>query len=306
MVTKAALAAVCALACAAPRALHAQQSHPSDEADFVVDGAITAGLLTGMALASFIPVDTSTRWDRQLFGSLDDSVKDNFSASAAERSDGLLTLSMVAPALLQLPRGLDESTGRRLLLYSETLAASMFLHGVAKYVVQRPRPYNYNPDQRVQDYAAAEGDDSHLSFYSGHAATAFAAAVGGSYLFSLGPNDEKAKAVVWLLQVGLATTTAGLRVRAGKHFYSDVTVGALSGSAVGILVPALHAGASGMRMPTSIEWGGMAGGLILGTVATWLLPLDSDVIAPLEDPGSAMSAPAAATRPAMLWYGSQF
>jgi membrane-associated phospholipid phosphatase len=45
---------------------------------------------------------------------------------------------------------------------------------------------------------------------------------------------------LWLGSEALAATTAVLRVEAGKHFWSDVAVGALVGSAVGYLVPQLH------------------------------------------------------------------
>jgi membrane-associated phospholipid phosphatase len=305
----------CALACAAPRPGLAQQAAPAPSlgsdweadtrVDVAIDSAITAGLLAGTLLISLVPVDTDGLWDRQLFGPLDDRVKDEFSSSAAKMADGLLVVTSVAPVLLQVPRGLNEDTGRRLLLYSEAVSASLFLNGLAKYLVQRPRPYNYHPDQRVRDYAEAEGDDSHLSFYSGHASTAFAAAVAGSYLFSLAPTDDRAKAAVWLFQLTLATATSGLRVRAGKHFYSDVVIGAVAGSATGLLVPALHAGEHGLRMPSGLEWGAMAGGVVLGGLVSWLLPLDRDVLTPL-DAASALEIPTMAPVGApTLWFTGQ-
>jgi membrane-associated phospholipid phosphatase len=274
--------------------------------DFAIDGAITAGLLAGTLLASLIPVSKDGLWDRQIFGPLDDRVKDEFSSSAAKMADALVTVTVVAPALLQLPRGLNEGTGRRLLLYSEAVSASLLLNGLAKYLVQRPRPYNYHPDQRVRDYAESAGDDSHLSFYSGHASNAFAAAVAGSYLFSLGPTDDTTRAVVWLFHVTLATATSGLRVRAGRHFYSDVAIGAVAGSATGVLVPALHAGEHGLRMPSGREWVGMAGGVFLGGLVAWLLPLDRDILTPL-DAASALEIPTMAPVSApTLWFTGQF
>jgi membrane-associated phospholipid phosphatase len=303
------------LACAAPRPGLAQEAGPGSglapdwesdtRGDFAIDGAITAGLLAGTLLVSLVPVDRNGLWERQLFGPLDDQVKDEFSSSSAQMADALLTVTTVAPVLLQLPRGLNENTGRRLLLYSEAVTASLFLNGLAKYLVQRPRPYNYHPDQRVRDYAESTGDDSHLSFYSGHASTAFAAAVAGSYLFSLGPGDEKAKATVWLLQITLAAATSGLRVRAGKHFYSDVAIGAVAGSATGLLVPALHAGEHGLRVPSSMEWGAMAVGVVMGGLVAWLLPLDSDILTPL-DAASALEIPTMAPVSApTLWFTGQ-
>lgn len=324
------LSCVCAgvLAGAAPRPVLAQQpggvpglapaagadaasgpgpDHEADtRVDLALDGVITAGLLVGSVLVSLVPVDTDGLWQRQLLGPLDDRVKDEFSSSAAKMADTLLGLTMVSPVLLQLPRGVNEDTGRRLLLYSEAVSASVLLNNLAKYLVQRPRPYNYHPDQRVRDYAGSTGDDSHLSFYSGHASTAFAAAVAGSYLFSLGPGDDQTKAVVWLFHTALATATSGLRVRAGKHFYSDVATGALAGSAMGVLVPALHAGEHGLRMPSGIEWGAMAGGVVLGGLVTWLLPLDRDVLTPLDAAGALEIPTMAPVSAPTLWYTGQF
>lgn len=321
-----ALPLACLLICAASRPGLAEQPDPAPEpgqeparspdpapddeldpgVDFALHGAITAGLLAGTLLVTLVPVDRGELWERHIFGPLDRRVENDFSASAAQWSDGLLALTLVSPVLLELPRGLRRDTGQRLLMYSEAVSASLLLNNLAKYLVQRPRPYNYHPDPRVQGYADASGDDAHLSFYSGHASSAFAAAVAGSYLFSLGPAGEDAKAVVWLIQTTLATATAGLRVRAGKHFYSDVVIGAVAGSGMGLLVPALHAGEGGLRMPSGLEWGAMAGGVILGGLASWLLPLDHDVLTPL-DAASALEIPTMAPASApVLWYTGQF
>ncbi|WP_428263318.1 phosphatase PAP2 family protein [Haliangium sp.] len=278
-----ALAALCGAGLAAAPA-HAQGFDP-DEVDPAVDGPITAGLLAGALAATLLPVDTDASWDHQIFGGLDDLVKDNFSASAAGLSDGLLTMTVAAPVLLRLPSGVNGDTGRYLLLYAEAVSTSVFANALTKYLVARPRPYTYNPDPRVQEYAREQGKDSHLSFYSGHSSTAFSAAVAGSYLFSLGDSDRKAKAVVWLVHLSLAAATANLRVRAGKHFYSDVVIGAAVGSAVGVLIPAVHAGEGGMRMPSSLEWGAIAGGVILGSVVSQFIPLHSDILTPLESDG---------------------
>ena len=44
----------------------------------------------------------------------------------------------------------------------------------------------------------------------------------------------------YLAATGVTAWTGVLRVRAHKHFPSDVLVGGLAGAAVGILVPELH------------------------------------------------------------------
>lgn len=265
---------------ALPRAGHAQEAGTDYDVSVAADGAITGGLLAGSLLVTLIPVDTSKRWSSELFGGWDDAVKAELSSSAAALSDGLLAATMIAPVLLQLPGGWNRDTGDRLLLYGQAVSANLFVNGVVKYLVQRPRPYTYHLDERVRDHVARTGKDSHLSFYSGHSSTGFTAAVAGAYLFASGAADDEIKATVWLLQLTLASTTANLRVRAGKHFYSDVLVGAVVGSAIGFAVPALHADGAVYR-PSGLEWGAMAAGVVLGTLAGQLLPFDKSVSVPV-------------------------
>ena len=47
---------------------------------------------------------------------------------------------------------------------------------------------------------------------------------------------------MWGFELALAGATANLRTRAGRHFYSDVIVGAIVGAGVGFAVPRLHGG----------------------------------------------------------------
>ena len=45
---------------------------------------------------------------------------------------------------------------------------------------------------------------------------------------------------IWMTMATLPAATAFLRVKAGKHFASDVTVGYIVGGAIGYLVPHFH------------------------------------------------------------------
>jgi membrane-associated phospholipid phosphatase len=271
-----------AVAAAVPRVSHAQEApSASSDVSLPVDGAVTVGLATGTVLLSLWPVDTSKRWAGEFFGRLDESVKANYSDRAATLSDATLAVAMVAPVFFHLPGGWNRDTGRHLLLHGQAISANLFLQNLTKYVVQRPRPYNYYSHPRVAEFAREAGKDSHASFYSGHASTAFAAAVSGSYLFASGPADREIKALVWLFEMTMASTTASLRVRAGRHFYSDVLTGAIVGSAVGFLVPALHADEGGLYQPSRLEWMALTGGVALGVAVGQLLPLASDIRVPL-------------------------
>ncbi len=304
--TALALGAAMALAWAAPRPGHAQEQPPASyDVSLAADGAITGGLAAGTVLLSLWPVDTSKRWSSEFFGRLDEGVKRNFSDRAATLSDATLAVTMLTPVLLQMPGGWNRDTGERLLLYGETISANLFVHSLTKYLVQRPRPYNYHPDARVGEFARASEKDSHVSFFSGHTSSSFAAAVAGSYLFSSGSADREIKALVWLFELTLASTTAQLRVRAGRHFYSDVITGAVVGSAIGFLVPALHADEGGLYQPSGLEWTALGGGVVLGTAVGLFLPLESDIRIPLI-PASARLVPTADEHGAGMAFAGWF
>jgi len=81
-----------------------------------------------------------------------------------------------------------------------------------------------------------------LSLAIGLAVTApYASAAALSYTFwRRHPDDALGRGLVLGLSLAAASATGYLRVRAGKHYWSDVVVGALVGGAVGLLVPLLH------------------------------------------------------------------
>ncbi len=174
---------------------------------------------------------------------LDRSVVGNHSVAARSWSDGLITGLTVAPLLLvAVDHGWQSGDARDALLtdavlLAETASVNLALNTVVKHAVGRKRPLTYDGSWSEDDRSSA---DASLSFYSGHSATAFAMATATSRIFMIRHPDSDWVLPLWLGSEALAATTAVLRVEAGKHFWSDVAVGALVGSAVGYLVPELH------------------------------------------------------------------
>jgi hypothetical protein len=266
-----ALAAALALGAARPAAA---QGDPALRTDWPVETAVLAGSLGLVGLAHLIAIDPARRWERELLP-LDEGVKRNFSPRAARWSDVLVGTTVAAPLALQLAGGFDQASGERALVYGEVLAANLALNGVVKALVNRPRPFTYNTDPGARALAERDPRDARLSFYSGHASTAFAAAVGGAYLFSQSTTDTRARAAVWAGSLMLAGATSHLRVRAGKHFYSDVLTGAVIGAGVGWLVPALHFGGRGPNPLSPGEWVAIAAAPAAGVLVSHLLPLEA-------------------------------
>lgn len=234
-----------------------------------LDGSLTVASAAALGLATAIPVNVGSLWNRQLLP-VDDRLKGRYSPRAARNSDVLLGMDVAAPVALLGGQGFTAETGKRLYVYGETLLVSLALDATVKPWVGRPRPYTYSTDPTVLAVARSEGEDSRLSFYSRHASTAFAASVAGAYLFAQSTTDVNARATVWGTQLALASATADLRTRAGMHFYSDVLTGAVVGTALGIVIPYLH---GGRKVHLSkVEWLAILVGPLAGIALGELLP----------------------------------
>lgn len=246
---------------------------PGHTVDRPLDGAVIAGTL-GLAVGlSLIPVPVPRgTWRRELFGRVDASVHARFSPRAARISDLTLAATVVAPIAYLTGATIEDADGDRLMLYTEALAINLALFQGAKRLVQRPRPYLYSTLPGVARYAATQGEDAYRSFYSAHAATAFCTATAGAYLAALS-GSRGMRHAAWGGGFAGAAAVANLRVRAGKHFYSDVAIGALIGIAIGYAVPALHADA-GPYVPDAGDLGAALAGLIGGGLVSQLLPLE--------------------------------
>jgi hypothetical protein len=238
---------------------------------YAIHGGVTASLFAAGVLSRYAR-SLEPGPDSYFFPG-DLSVRENYSHEAASASNVTLPLVVTVPVAAQLGLGVGKHSLNAALVYSETLAANLALNSLSKVLFSRPRPSTY----RLREAGAAPDDDWFVSFYSGHSSTAFAAAVSGAYLFAEGTRDPEARYLLWASEIGLAAASAMLRVRAGKHYYSDVVVGALVGAGIGIGVPLIH----GARYePEAGEYVAGGAGLVLGTAASVLIPLASDPVTP--------------------------
>ncbi len=133
------------------------------------------------------------------------------------------------------PAAAATAAGTDLLLFGQASAWNGTLNELAHVVSARPRPFVYS------DPANRGLDPSHYtSFYSGH--TSFAALSGITILLVLFARG----APFWLLAVfaasgqSLSFLTGIFRVLAGRHFVTDVVVGALIGTTVAVAVFWFH------------------------------------------------------------------
>lgn len=148
-------------------------------------------------------------------------------------------------------------------VYAEAMLISSSLNLLVRSTGVHPRPLVYSRDVPASERLSPEASGS---FYSGHANAAFLSAVYFAYTYSLRHPDSRYQGAIWAGSLGAAATVAGLRVAAGKHFLSDVVVGAAMGSFFGWVFPYMH---------RSRDPGERAkpGGLEVGMNGAWPYPL---------------------------------
>lgn len=167
----------------------------------------------------------------------------NYNPTLSSASGALAFLPSIAPYALNawdIYRG-NQSWGGAFtdfILLQEALAISSSMVSYSKaWLKWHPTPLTYGS-------SAPEGEKmagtSVSSFFSGHTTAAFTAAVFTGYTYQLKHKGSPLVPWVWGGSLAAAGTVGAMRVMAGKHFPSDVLVGAAVGSLAGWLVPRLH------------------------------------------------------------------
>lgn len=156
----------------------------------------------------------------------------------AHRTSNVLFGVAVGASLLV---GIVNQNGEQPLLpvaiMSESVLLSAGLTNTVKELVRRPRPYLYNTDVPASLYDAHE---DYVSFWSGHTANTAAITFSCASMVQRSDASPGLKTGTW---IGAALTPAAmgyLRVRAGRHFPTDVLTGYLVGALVGLAVPYIH------------------------------------------------------------------
>lgn len=144
------------------------------------------------------------------------------------------------------------------LILAESMMLSLLATDVVKFSSARLRPYAYASE--VAGEHSAWSVDDFTSFYSGHTSFAFNLVVSLGTLAEL--RGYEGRWLVWAVGLPLAAAVAPLRMAADKHYLTDVLVGAVAGSAVGVAVPLLLHGRKqtpgGVSLRVTVAPGGAA------------------------------------------------
>ena len=160
-----------------------------------------------------------------------------FSEKADQASDYLAGGSVLLPLTLMADRDIRRDANKIAVLLSESASLTNGLTQITKRVVLRDRPYVFNQDAPLELRLSTK---SKLSFFSGHTAmtasfTFFTAQVWSDY-----HPESRWKPAVWAAAAAVPAVTGYLRIRAGRHYFTDVVSGYAIGALVGVLVPRLH------------------------------------------------------------------
>lgn len=170
---------------------------------------------------------------------LDRPATRRWSPAADHASDYLVYAQLAAPVFqMVIGPGRDEG-GRLALLYGETLLLGGATTFALKSLVGRTRPFVYNDDPRIPA-ELKRSTTACRSWPSGHTTSAFASMVFFAATFEKLQPGSAARGWVWGGCLAAATTTGVLRYAAGRHYPTDILVGAVIGAAAGWLVPRWH------------------------------------------------------------------
>jgi membrane-associated phospholipid phosphatase len=180
----------------------------------------------------------------------DRSATNHYSETAAAASNVLYGAAAAAPFILFTNQTMRNDWRTITLMYIETWSFIGGTSMLSKGLVERYRPYVYNPNVSLDKKLSS---DAKMSFFSNHTTTAFASAVFLSTVYSdYNPNSEW-RPYVWAGSIFIASIVGYLRYEAGEHFPTDIVVGAITGSVIGYVIPWMHrVGKENMSISTGV------------------------------------------------------
>lgn len=126
------------------------------------------------------------------------------------------------------------------LMLAQALAIQNGINLMVRSSALWPRPYVYATEGDGLEMQRKARGEAYGSFFSGHSSAAFTVAVFTGEWFSEVYPSSPYKGIVWASSLSMASLVGALRVAAGKHYPTDVVVGALVGAGVSLSVIQLH------------------------------------------------------------------
>lgn len=234
--------------------------------DFVLLGAGIAFSAAAFAIEHTIEPLTQEEVNglsRNSVNRFDRNATYHYSKSLGSISDVLVDLTLAAPLCLFTDRKIRETVKTFSIMYAEVVMFAYALPSLGKGLVERPRPFVYNPAAAAEEKLSR---DARVSFFSRHTTFAFASACFMSTVYGGYHPGSKLNPYVWAGSLGAASVVGYLRFAAGAHFPTDILTGALAGTLIGCGVPYLQRAGrapaavslqtAGSGLYLTIRWGG--------------------------------------------------
>ncbi len=153
-------------------------------------------------------------------------------------SDWGLNVTLGLPVLLGLDKKIRKDWFDLMILYFETHGINNIVYVGNASVFNRARPLVYNNQIPLSERTAGGTQNS---FFSGHTSTTASASFFMAKVYS-DYHPELGAKKYWLFTAALIppSIVGYYRVKAMKHFPTDVITGTVVGAAMGILIPHLH------------------------------------------------------------------
>lgn len=126
--------------------------------------------------------------------------------------------------------------GQVLGLYLQTMLAADAPFTMSVGTITRYRPFLYG----TQGGGDRNSKISANSFFAGHTAHTAAATFFAAKVYHDFHPDSRLQPFVWTAAAVVPTVEGNTRLKAGKHFLSDIIVGYVVDATAGIVVPHLH------------------------------------------------------------------
>ena len=175
-------------------------------------------------------------WDRPVVG--------RYNKNADKVSDWAAALGAAPLALAGYSWYSGDVGGKDFAAYVLMLSQALALQNGVNLMVRSmqiwPRPYVYATEGDGAEAAKDARGEAYGSFFSGHTSAAFTIAVFTGEWFSEIYPESPYKGIVWASSLSAAGMVGALRIAAGKHFPSDVIMGALVGTGISLSVIRIH------------------------------------------------------------------
>lgn len=196
----------------------------------------------GVVFASARLVRTQKAWCAPLCDKKDLNAFDRLTAGRWDPawtnvSNAGIAVVMAAPAIYLLAEEGPLNALNDAVVIGEAALLASATSTIMTVAAGRPRPFLYSEKAPLEDRNTV---DASMSFISSHTAISFAIATSTWMAYRRLHPGSRAHWLVLAIGDAAATLVGAARMLAGRHFPTDVISGAIVGTSVGVMVPALH------------------------------------------------------------------